>query len=177
VAGLQVEEAEDERAGKAEHRAREVLAIDESVAVVVYPVVPAAGTVLAGVDPDVGGEIRMRVVHARVDDPDRNVWAPGGDRPCLGSVDVGVRSPGDPVHGLARVVEPPELRERGIVRELVDVEMHVWLGVAHARVALEGGDDAVAAVRRHGREQDADRAKPLLDSGAQPCNEFPLCGR
>jgi len=51
-------------------------------------VVPAAGTVLAGVDPDVGGEIRMRVVHARVDHADDDVRAPLGDLPGLERVDV-----------------------------------------------------------------------------------------
>ena len=83
----------------------------------------------------------MRRVHAGVDDGDDDVGATGGDRPCLGGVDVGIRRARGEVHRLADVVQAPEPREERVVRRHVGCVKHeVRLGV---------GDSGVSPKRSH----------------------------
>ena len=84
--------------------------VDVAVAVIVEAVRPAAGAVLARIDPDVLREVRMRDVDAGVDDGDHDVRAPGRDRPRFLRVDVRVGGARRVVHGLAGVVEAPQPR-------------------------------------------------------------------
>ena len=58
--------------------------------VVVDAVVPTAGAVLPGVDPDVCRQVGMGVVDPGVDDGDDHVLAPSRRAPGLRCIDVGV---------------------------------------------------------------------------------------
>ena len=73
--------------------------VDESVAIVVQSV---AGD-FAGIGPDVGGQIVVRVVDARVDHAHNDIAAAGRNAPGGAGVDVGVGGPA----GLARVFQSP----------------------------------------------------------------------
>ena len=88
--------------------------VDEAVAVVVDAV---AGD-LAGVGPDVGGQVGVGVIDAGVDDGDDDAAAAGGDVPGFRGVDVGVGR----AAGLAGVVQAPEGTELRVVRNLVQLQ-------------------------------------------------------
>src|SRR4029450_14083922 len=81
--------------------------VDVAVAVFVDSVRPAAGAILALVDPDVLGELRMCNVDARVDDGDGDVRAACGDGPRFLRVDVRVGGAARPVPLLAPRAECP----------------------------------------------------------------------
>ena len=118
--------------------------------------------VLAGVDPDVRREVGMGRVDAGVDDGDDDVGAAGGDRPRLGSVDVGVRRSRRPVHGLAGVVQAPEPREERIVRDDVGrVEDEVRLGVRDAWISVQRLDRLRRGSRCDRDERAVNRGEPL----------------
>ena len=144
--------------------------VDVAVAVVVDPVRPAAGAVLALVDPDVLGKIRMRDVDTCVDDGDGDVRAARGDGPRFLRVDVRVRGAARPVHLLARVVEAPLLREGRVVRNVGRMEDEVRLRVGDARVLLEG-TDRPARVRRAYRDDGAVDLREALRRPGIDCAE------
>jgi hypothetical protein len=117
--------------------------VDEAVVVVINAV---AGD-LAGVDPDVGGEVGMGVIDAGVDDGHDDVAAAGGAVPGLGCVDVGVER----AAALSGVVQAPQRAELRIVGDLVDLEA----------VAGNGGHDAGAGAIGGERGLDGDAARQL----------------
>jgi hypothetical protein len=114
--------------------------VDAAVRVVVEPVRLLAAARLAGVRPDVRGQIRVVVGDAAVDHGDLHARAAGRMVPRLGRVGVGVGGPGRPVDGLAAVVQAPEVAVLGVVRRCVQVPDEVGLGVAHVGLALERRD-------------------------------------
>src|SRR5918996_640350 len=75
--------------------------VDVAVAVVVEPVGAAAGTVLAGVDPEVPRQVGMRHVEAGVENPDHDIGTATRDSPGFLGVDVIVGRAGSAVDGLA----------------------------------------------------------------------------
>ena len=88
----------------------------------------------------------MGAVDARVDHRDDDVRTAGGDRPRLLRVDVGVGHARRPVHGLAEVVEPPELVHGRVVRApavVIGVDEEVRLRVGRAWIPLERCDRLV----------------------------------
>ena len=93
--------------------------VDEPVAVVVDSI---AGN-FPGIGPDIGRQIAVGIVDARVDDPHDDIRATGRDFPSLGGIDVGVGRSA----GLARIVHPiesPHLRiVRGGLQLLGDVQL------------------------------------------------------
>ena len=101
--------------------------VDEPVAVVVDSV---SGN-LAGVGPDVGGQIDVIVVHARVDHSDHDVAASGGDVPGFCRVDVGVGR----TAGLTRVVHPPERRDELVVGHRLQLLHDVQFVTCHVYVS------------------------------------------
>ena len=132
--------------------------IDVAVPVVVHTV---AGD-LAGVAPQVGDQVRVADVHARVDDGDHDPFA-RGQVPRRERVDVG------PLHPTveARVVQTPQVgavvvhRAAGVVHEL-------GLCVRDGAVGVEGGQDLRARpgarVRQDGEAiavADLDDLEPL----------------
>src|SRR5207247_7663479 len=102
--------------------------------------------ILSFVYPDVRSEIRMGDVDTCVDDGDDDARTTGGDRPGLAGVDVGVRGARRPVHGLAEVVEAPELVHERIVREVVGVDDAVGLCKSDAAVTVETANRARDAI-------------------------------
>ena len=81
--------------------------VDKTVAIVV----DAVACRLAGIAPDVRGQIRMVVIDAGVDHGDDHRPRAGGDIPRRRGVDVGIGKPAR----LRRVVESPEAIKGGIV--------------------------------------------------------------
>ena len=65
--------------------------------------------------PDVGGQVRMRVVHAGIDDTYDNRSRSGGNVPRFRRIDVCVRDSGNAQDRLTRVVETPQVGEVGVV--------------------------------------------------------------
>ena len=89
---------------------RIAVVVDEVVAMhivheTVLVVVEAVAGNLPGIGPDIGRQIGMRVVDARVNHANDDGAAPGRDSPRLRSVDVGVND----ASCLSRVVEAVEL--------------------------------------------------------------------
>ena len=81
------------------HKVVAVDVIHEAVPVVVH----AIGGDFARVGPNIGGQVGMVVINARVDDSHHHAGAAGRQVPCFGSVDVGVV----PTAGLPGVVHSP----------------------------------------------------------------------
>ena len=81
--------------------------VHEPVAVVVDPIAGHLGRIR----PDVGGQVGVVVVDARIDDPNHDAPAPRGEIPGLRGVDVGI----DRSAGLPRVVQAPETVEFRVV--------------------------------------------------------------
>ena len=150
--------------------------VEEAVVVVVDTVVATTAAVLAGVDPDLRAQIGMRPVDAGVDHRDRHVRAARGDVPRLGRIDVGVGSAAGAVDRLARVVQSPRIAERRIVRQRVDRDHGVRLGVAHARVLAQRRDRGVDVARREVRERAVDLLPALLLVGPDALQDLLLLG-
>ena len=131
------------RVGVAVGKVPPVDIVDEPIAVVVDTV---AGD-LAGVGPDVGGEVGVLVVDAAVDHRDDHAPRSRRDGPGLGSVDVGV----DHAPRLPRVVERPERAERPVVGNGRAGDGEVGLHEGHARRAAGPGEDLL---RRGARSHD-----------------------
>ncbi len=132
------------RIAAAGDRVEAVHVVDDAVAVVVHAVARDLGRV----DPHVGGQILVRVVHAGVDHADDDVGAADAVVPRLDGVDVSVRG----AAGLAGVVEPVQLGEAGIVGRGAGVDDVVALGVEDLRVLaqlLDGGVDVAVLVETH----------------------------
>ncbi len=123
--------------------------VDVAVAVVVDVV---AGN-LARVDPDVVGQIGMRVVDARVDNAHHDVRRPGRHVPGVHGADVGAGH----AAALAGVVEAPQVAEIRIVGRVFDLEREVRLEVRKAGEHRNVLDD-VAVVHRQ-RRVDAKQAR------------------
>ena len=101
--------------------------VDVAVAVVV----DAVTWNLAGVHPDVVGQVFVGVVNARVDHGDDDTPGAGRDIPGLGSIDVGVRRAAE----LSGVVQAPELVEVDVVGVGRRAVKHkVGLDIGHARL-------------------------------------------
>ena len=113
-----------------------VIVVDVAVAVVVDAIVRD----LARVHPHVLGEVRVVVIHTRIDDADDDVGA-GLDIPGLGRVDVGVGG----AAGLPGVVEAPERAQGRVVRDRVDRERVVGLHILDEVVARERGQRVLDA--------------------------------
>ena len=112
-----------------------VVAVDvvhETVGVVVEPV----GRDLAGVDPEVGGQVHMGRVDAGVDDGDDDAGIADRHVPRLGGVDVGI---GDAA-GLAGVVQAPLLGEIEVAGQQIGLQPEVGLGALHPRDSGEAVD-------------------------------------
>ena len=132
--------------------------VDVAVGIVVDPVVFAAWAGLSRIGPDVCGEIGVVPVHARVDHRNDDRVTPGRRRPRLWRVDVGVGRSGRAFHGLADVVQAPELREGWVVRKRVDAIRDVLFGKPNTRIAAELRERTPAVGSRHRREEGAKRA-------------------
>ena len=119
-------------AGLPVHEVPAVHVVDEAVAVVVHTVARD----LAGIGPDVGGQVGMEVIDPGVDHRHPHVLAAGGDVPRGWGVDVGSRR----ASGLPEVQEAPEFSELGIVRCLFHVIDEVGLDELHLGVVLVAAD-------------------------------------
>jgi hypothetical protein len=143
--------------------------VDVAVAIVVEAVAATAGAVLAGIHPHVGREVGMGRVDAGVDDADHDVRKPRADVPGLRGVHVSVRKPRRTVHGLARVLQAPELREEGIVRRPGRAQEVVRLRVANTRIGVQACDCRPDPCRFDLHDGRANAAE-----GAQATNAEPL---
>src|SRR5262249_31070117 len=108
------------------HEVVPVDVVDETVAVVVLAV-PGD---LTRVGPDVGGEVRVGVVDAGVEDGDQGAGRPGRLVPGFRRVDVRVRG----AARLAGVVEAPKVPKGRVVGHPVDAQPVVRLGVEDVRI-------------------------------------------
>ena len=103
--------------------------VDKPVAIVVDVITRN----LAGIGPDVGRQVRVRVIHPRINDSHDNSGTAGGDIPCLRGIDVSIRR----AETLPGIVQSPELGEVGIVRQRVNCQRDVRLKVRDVRIAFE----------------------------------------
>ena len=119
----------------------EIVAVDViDVAVAVIILAPLAAQ-FGGVDPHVGGQVGMIVIHARIDHGDDRVAAAGGGLPGLGRIDVGVGG----ASGLSRIVQSPEGIKLAVIRHEGRVEAIVGLGVKDPGIRLVGGQSGIDA--------------------------------
>ena len=106
--------------------------VDEAVAVVVDAV---GGEFFAGVRPDVGGQVGVDVVDARVDHRDDDAALPRGDVPSFGRIDIGVRR----AARLAGIVQVPERAEARVVgKGRLGAQQVVGLGIFDERTGPQG---------------------------------------
>ncbi len=109
--------------------------------------------------PDIGGEVRMQVVDAGIDDADDDGARTDGLVPRASRTNVGTRRPGNTADDLSEVLQSPQLREPGIVRLTVRID---------DVVRLDERDVAARRQRRdQGRHVSASRSKARKASGAQ----------
>ena len=145
--------------------------VDESVAIVVHPIRPAAGARLSWIEPDVRGQIGVAVVDTRVDHGDDDSGIAGCHTPGLGRIDVRVRCAWDSVHRLAEVLEPPQLVKGRIVRGArvsIRPEEEIRLRVANASVTSQGLDCVRALTGGHRGEHGIEVPEPFLRDRADP---------
>ena len=134
--------------------------VDVAVAVVV----DAVTWNLAGVHPDVVGQVFVGVVNARVDHGDDDTPGAGRDIPGLGSIDVGVRRAAE----LSGVVQAPELVEVDVVGVGRRAGKHkVGLDVGHPRLC--GGPGKHLGLRRAWRAEVVEAVAEGIDGPA--CGE------
>jgi hypothetical protein len=109
--------------------------VDVPVIVIVEPVIGD----FTGIDPHIGGEIGMVVVHTAIYNAYDNRICIGAEGPGFGGIDVGVGA----AAVLPGVVEAPELTEGRIVRKglgLVNGEFVIGFGELNEGVGSKEGD-------------------------------------
>ena len=138
--------------------------VDQEVAVVVEGVALEAPTGLAGIGPDVVGQVRVLHGHAAVDDADHHRRIARRGAPGLGSVDVGVGGAEGAV-----VVERPLRGELGVVGRGRDPVDEVGLGEGDLGLGFQGGDRCPHRVSGTQRQQlQARDQQPALELCVQP---------
>ena len=105
--------------------------IDIAVAVVI----DAVSGNLAGVGPDIGGQIRMIDVHTGIDDGHHDIAAAGGHTPGFKRIDVGIIGAVGPVHILTGVMQPPQAAKIRVIRGAnVGINNIIGFGIFDIRV-------------------------------------------
>ena len=151
--------------------------VDVAVVVVVDAVAAAAAAVLARVDPDLGAEVRMRPVDARVDHRHGHAGAARRHVPGLRRVDVGIRGPREALDRLAGVVQPPEVPEGRIVRQRVRLDDEVRLCVTDARILAQLVERRRGRVGAHAHQRAVDLLEAPLLGGAEALEDLGLVCR
>ena len=141
------------------------------VDVAVVIVVDAVGRDLARVGPDVGLEVRVVVLRARVDVGDQQLGVAGEAVPRRLGRDVGARDPAR----LAAIVEPVLFGVARVVGHALDVPQVVRLGVLHARIGREPRHGLGHRHPRHFQLLDAVELETRHERGPERCQRRIAC--